>query len=61
MQRMDHTSNRTLRDRLTLPADVDRARAEELARSSEAVQRFLEGKTVRKVVYVPGRLLNFVV
>ena len=30
------------------------------ARADDALKRFLDGKAVRKVVYVPNRLLNFV-
>jgi leucyl-tRNA synthetase len=30
------------------------------ARADEALKRFLDGKAVRKVVYVPNRLINFV-
>jgi leucyl-tRNA synthetase len=31
------------------------------ARADDALRRFLEGKAIRKVVYVPDRLINFVV
>ena len=34
---------------------------EEAAKKSEKVQRHLEGKTLRKVIFVPGKLINFVV
>ena len=34
---------------------------EELARKSEKVQKFLEGKIVKNVIFVPGKLINFVV
>jgi leucyl-tRNA synthetase len=34
---------------------------EELAMKSEKVQAHLEGKSVKKVIYVPGKILNFVV
>ena len=33
----------------------------ELARKAEDVQKYLEGKTVRKEIYVPGRIVNLVV
>jgi len=34
---------------------------EEIARRSPKVQKYLDGQTVKKVIFVPGRLLNFVV
>ncbi|MCS6960679.1 MAG: leucine--tRNA ligase [Pseudanabaenaceae cyanobacterium SKYGB_i_bin29] len=39
----------------------DKALLEAYARNSEAAQRYLEGKAVKKVIAVPGRLVNFVV
>ena len=52
--------NGKLRDRLTLPAGVGEDEARERALASDGAQRFLADKTVRKVVYVPGRLVNIV-
>jgi leucyl-tRNA synthetase len=34
---------------------------EEYARSSSAAQKYLEGKEIKKVIAVPGKLVNFVV
>ncbi|MBI2612009.1 leucine--tRNA ligase [Candidatus Gottesmanbacteria bacterium] len=34
---------------------------EKIARGSEKVKRYLEGKKIKKVVFVPGKLINFVV
>ena len=45
---------------IALPADADNALAERKALADEHVARFLEGQTVRKVVVVPGRLVNIV-
>ena len=45
---------------IALPADADNALAERTALADEHVARFLEGQTVRKVVVVPGRLVNIV-
>jgi leucyl-tRNA synthetase len=53
--------NGKVRDRLTLPADVSREEAERRALAAEGARKFLAGATVRKVVYVPGRLVNVVV
>ena len=53
--------NGKLRGKLTVPAQADQATAEARAREEDNVMRHLEGKTLRKVIYVPGKLLNFVV
>ena len=45
---------------IALPTDADNALAERTALADEHVARFLEGQTVRKVVVVPGRLVNIV-
>jgi leucyl-tRNA synthetase len=53
--------NGKLRARLTVPADTADDRLRELALAEPAVQRHLEGKTVRKVVVAGGRLISIVV
>ena len=53
--------NGKLRDRIEAPADVSEEMAKELALSSEKVRPHIEGREIRKSVYVPGRLVNFVV
>ncbi len=52
--------NGKVRDRILVPADVSEERAKELALSSAKVQPYVAGKSVAKVVYVPGRLVNVV-
>jgi len=52
--------NGKLRSRLAVAADADRAAIEAAALADENVQRFIAGKTVRRVVVVPGRLVNVV-
>jgi leucyl-tRNA synthetase len=44
-----------------VPVGLPQDQAVALAKASEKVAPFLEGKTVAKVVYVPGRILNLVV
>ncbi|MEC4816086.1 MAG: leucine--tRNA ligase [Scytonema sp. PMC 1069.18] len=46
---------------LQVPAQANKAELEKYARESEAVQRHLEGKEIKKVIVVPGKLVNFVV
>ncbi|QYJ16188.1 Leucine--tRNA ligase [Rubrobacter xylanophilus DSM 9941] len=53
--------NGKLRDRVEAPAGVDEGQARELALASERVRAHIEGKELRKTVYVPGRLINLVV
>ena len=53
--------NGKLRDRIEAPADVSEDAAKELAFASEKVRPHVEGKELRKAIYVPGRLVNLVV
>ena len=41
-------------------SSADKAAAEAAALEQDNVQRFLEGVTVRKVIVVPGKLVNIV-
>jgi leucyl-tRNA synthetase len=52
--------NGKLRDKIIVPVDINEASAKELALASEIVQKFLDGAKPRKVIYVPGRLVNIV-
>jgi leucyl-tRNA synthetase len=53
--------NGRLRGRVTVPVGADEAAVREAALADANVQRFMEGKPLRKFVYVPGRLANLVV
>ncbi len=53
--------NGKLRGRVLVPADADSARIESTARDDPKIAALLEGKTIRKAVVVPGKLVNFVV
>jgi len=53
--------NGKVRERMNVPADVDEKGALALAQSSERLTPYLGGKTIRKVIFVPGKLLNVVV
>jgi leucyl-tRNA synthetase len=53
--------NGKLRDRIEAPADVSEAMAKELALASAKVRPHVEGREIRKSIYVPGRLVNLVV
>jgi leucyl-tRNA synthetase len=53
--------NGKLRATIKLPKDIEKSDAEKIALSEAAVQRAIEGKTIRKVIVVPGRVVNVVV
>ena len=53
--------NGKVRGRLTVPVGIDEDDAVARAKKEAGVSRYLEGKTIRKVIDVPGRLLNLVV
>jgi leucyl-tRNA synthetase len=50
-----------VRARIRVPAGAGDAEMEAAARADDRIAALLEGRTVRKVVVVPGRLVNFVV
>jgi leucyl-tRNA synthetase len=49
-----------VRAQLTVSPDADEESVKALALADDNVKRHLEGKTIRKVIFVPGRLMNFV-
>ena len=49
------------RGTIAVPANASKEELETYARESDAAQRYLEGKEVKKVIVVPGKLVNFVV
>jgi leucyl-tRNA synthetase len=53
--------NGKLRGRVTVAAGADEGAVREAALADANVRRFMEGKPVRKFVYVPGKLANVVV
>jgi leucyl-tRNA synthetase len=53
--------NGKLRGKLVVPASADRAAIEVAARASTEVAKHAAGAVVKKVVVVPGRLVNVVV
>lgn len=53
--------NGKIREKIMLPSGLDKAQMEEHAMQNEKVVKLLEGRTVVKVIAVPGRLVNIVV
>ena len=52
--------NGKLRGQVEMPASASREEIEAAARSNENVLRFIDGLTIRKVIVVPGKLVNIV-
>lgn len=53
--------NGKVRGRLTMPVNLTEEQARQVALSNESVQRNLGGKEPKKLIYVPGKLVNVVV
>ena len=53
--------NGKLRAKITVATDADNKQIEETAISDQNVQKFIADKEIRKVIVVPGRLVNIVV
>jgi leucyl-tRNA synthetase len=52
--------NGKLRAKLLIPTNATKEEMEEIALSDESVKDQIEGKTVRKIIAVPGKLVNIV-
>ena len=53
--------NGKIRDRLEVSVDISKEKIESLALASENIQKYIEGKTIRRIIVVPGKLVNIVV
>ena len=52
--------NGKVRAKVNVPAEASREELQDIAMANEDVKEFIEGKTVRKVIAVPGKLVNIV-
>jgi len=52
--------NGKVRDRVQVPADIGEEAAKQAALNTQAVQKYLEGRLPKKVILVPGKLVNIV-
>jgi leucyl-tRNA synthetase len=52
--------NGKVRFTLELAAGLSPKEVEEIALSNEQTQKFMDGKTIRKVIVVPGKIVNIV-
>ena len=53
--------NGKMRAQIELPREIAKDAALAQARTLDNIQRHIEGKTIRKEIFVPGRMINFVV
>ncbi len=53
--------NGKLRDVIKVPANADNAALEAAAKASEKVQPFIAGKTIKKIIVVPKKMVNLIV
>jgi leucyl-tRNA synthetase len=53
--------NGRLRGRVSIPASADQVAAQAAALADDSVQKHVEGRPIRKVIFVPGKLINVVV
>lgn len=53
--------NGKLRSRLLVAIDVDQKQVEELAQNQDKLKPYIQGKTIRKIIYVPNKLINIIV
>ena len=52
--------NGKLRGQVTVPAEADAATVRAAAEGSDKIGKYLNDKTVHKVIYVPNKLINLV-
>lgn len=53
--------NGKVRDKIEVEAGVSEEKAKKLAISRKKVQKWIEGKEIKKVIFVPGKLINIVI
>jgi non-canonical purine NTP pyrophosphatase (RdgB/HAM1 family) len=53
--------NGKLRDQIKVPADISEEQAKKIALESEKIKKWIEGKEIRKIIFVKGRLVNIVI
>jgi len=53
--------NGKVRDKIEVEADISEEKAKELAISQEKIKKWIEKKEIKKVIFIPGKLINIVV
>ena len=49
-----------IRSKIQLPADADEATVKEIALADERIAELLDGSEIRKIIVVPGRIVNII-
>jgi leucyl-tRNA synthetase len=52
--------NGKARGEITIPADADEETAVAAAKEVDKIMNQIEGKTIKKIIYIPGRILNII-
>ena len=52
--------NGKVRDRIRIVATASKEETEQAARNSEKIKKYLEGTEIKKIIIVPGRIVNFI-
>jgi leucyl-tRNA synthetase len=53
--------NGKVREKINVPVGISEESARQMALEQESIKRILEGKQPKKVIFVPGRLINIVI
>jgi leucyl-tRNA synthetase len=53
--------NGRLRDKVIVNADISEDEAKNLALNREKIKKYLAGQKIKKIIFVPGKLINFVI
>jgi leucyl-tRNA synthetase len=53
--------NGKVRDKIEVEASISKEKAQEIALSLEKIKKWTQGKEIKKVIFVPGKLINIVV
>jgi len=53
--------NGKVRDKIEVEADISEKTARELTLTREKVKKWIKGKEIKKVIFVPKKLINFVI
>jgi leucyl-tRNA synthetase len=53
--------NGKVKDRIEIARDADEAAVKDAVFGSQAIQRLLEGKELKKWIFVPGRICNLII
>ena len=56
-----HSGERKRGSEITVPKDMDKAEVEKLVMEDDAVQRALQNGPLKKLIVVPGRIVNVVI